>query len=699
MDTDVELKDAEVWRTGDLLIDMGSATVHRKGEEIQVIGLSFGLLIALVRAAPALLSQDELIDQVWEGRVVSPETVVQRIKLLRDALGDHADDPQYVGLVKRRGYKWLPVAQRVPAEQSGAPSVVSRLGTRPMLGLVAVLLLLVFLSPQFQGEQREFNEPLRAGIAVLPFSSQGTVPEGGDFFAVGVHDDILTELARIDDLLVISRTSVLSYQDVQRPIIDIGRELNVDKILEGNVQRTADTVKINVQLIDAESDTHLWAQGYERELSVANVIKTQRQIAVDVARALKLSLDNLPAERAPPTQSVAAYDAYLSARQLGNRAAQELQLPGSFHRVTEPLAAAIEKLLSATVQDPGFADAHALLSILYSMRYRGSVARDTAVLNKAAVAAFEAMKLNPDLPAVHMALSEYYFSIGEHEKSLDQLRQASRGQPENTGLLMALAMKTLMAGRAEESLPLAERAVAQDPLNTSAANMLVIIRYFSGDLAGAQAAIKRAISLSPDNVALAYMGATFRFAATADLAQYRKTIEALPINDAQSVHSHWDVAFLSRDYPGALSVLQAGPKKTFVTYAQYLPVAYLAGITHLMAGSHSMARTEMAKARRELEAVRLKDPTDPRVLSRLAAVLAVLGEQQLAREAVDAAQKSPRYRTNAVFARIWRRTLIEALILNGDLDDALELFETYSHNPGNLPVASFLMRPTLDPLR
>jgi Flp pilus assembly protein TadD len=418
-----------------------------------------------------------------------------------------------------------------------------------------------------------------------------------------------------------------------------------------------------------------------------------------VAKALKLSLVDLPSERAPPTQSLAAYDFYLAARQFANLAADELQVPGSYHRAEQPLASAIEMSLAATGEDPGFADAHALLSLLYSMTYRWSVDRDPALLNQSAAALFEAMKLDPDLPGVHLALSDYYSSTGEPEKSLVELEKASQGQPDNTGLLMAFAMKTLMAGRADEALSLADTAVAQDPLNIRAANMLVIIRYFSGDLSGALAAITRAQTLSPGNVALAYMGATFSFATTADLPAYRKAIENQPVNDPQSVRSHWEVAFLSRDYSAALSVLRSGSGKTFATYADYTPVSYFTGITHLMAGSHDMAVEEMKKARKELEAVRAKDPTDPRVLSRLAGALAVLGEQELARETVRAALSSPRYLNNAVFARIWRRMLIEALIFNGDVEDALDLFEVYSRNSGNLPIASFVMRPTFDQLR
>jgi len=689
--------DSQVWRAGDLLIDVGSATVKRNGEELQVTGLSFDLLVALVRAAPRLLSMDELIDAVWQGRVVSPETIVQRVKLLRDALGDDAAHPQYVGLVKRRGYKLLPAAEQLGGAE--ATPAEFRFGALHYLGLGALVLLLSFLLLRPQSNLTEDLQPLRAGIAVLPFSSQGTVPEGGNFFAAGVHDDIITELARIEDLLVISRTSVLEYLDVKRPIPEIGRELNVDKILEGNVQRTADKVKINVQLIDAESDRHMWAQGYERDLSVASVINTQRQIAVDVARELQLSLSNVPPERAPPTESLTAYDDYLSARQSGNKAADALQLPGSRHLAQQPLEAAIEKSLAAIEKDPDFVEAHAMLSALYSVAALQSVDGREALLNKASAALLAAVQLDPDLPNVRLAMSQYYFGIGEQQKSLLELRRASAGLPQDTGLLMALSIRTLMAGLADEALSLAETAVAQDPLNTRAANMLVIIRYFCGDLPGARRAVVRAQTLSPDNTALAYMGATFNFATTADVPAYRAAIKNLPVGEPHSVKAHWEGAFLSRDYPGALSILEAAPGKPFTSLVEYTPLSYLAGITHQMAGNHSKAVEAMSLARAELEALRSKTPGDPRALATLAGIFAVLGEQQSARDAVQAVLDSPRYQQNAMFARTWRRMLIEALILNGDIDDALELFEVYAGNPSSLPIASLTVRPTFDQLR
>lgn len=687
----------EIWRADDLLINVASGKVEKRGEEIPISGLTFDLLVALIRAAPAYVTQEELIASVWQGRVVSPETVVQRVKLLREALGDDASDPQYVGLVRGRGYKMLPPAQRLGEPDTG--QIAPR--NRKYLALGAICLLLLLTVLLFPGGEQPFesNQPTRAGIAVLPFSFQGTTGEDADFFAIGVHDDIITELSRIEDLVVISRTSVLSYRDAQRPISDIGRELNVDKILEGNVQRSAGKVKINVQLIEAATDKHLWAQGYERELSVANIITIQRQIATDVARALRLSLADPSPDQAMPTQNITAYDHYLLARQSVYDAVEQVQQPGTFNLARNTLESASKHLLAAINEDPEFADAYALLSLTYSLKSRVAISDRQALLNKSATALLEAMKIAPDRPRVRNALSSYYFSIGEEDKGLVELERASTGLPQDAGIKMALAMKTLMAGQAERSLALADSAIAHDPMNVRALKMLTVIRWFGEDMQGALDANRRARALSPEDIGLAYMEATFSFATTGDLPAYRNAIHDLPIQDAQGVRAHWEAAFLSRDYDEALKILQTGPQRTWITFADYTPNAYLRGITHLLAGAKDMATEEMKKAERELESVRSNDPEDTRILARIAGVHAALGEKQLARDAVQAVLASSAYQHNAVFARIWRRMLIEALLLNGDADPALDLLEVSARNPGSLPITPFILHPIFDRVR
>jgi TolB-like protein/DNA-binding winged helix-turn-helix (wHTH) protein/Flp pilus assembly protein TadD len=681
------------WRAGDLLIDLGTGGVERDGATIQVVGLSFDLLVALVRAAPNCLSHDELIDAVWEGRVVSPETIVQRVRLLRDVLSDDAKSPRYIGLVRGRGYRLLPAVQPVNAEGDTPRRSL------PLYLIAAAAVLFLALAIFRPGQESVSpDQTLRGGIAVLPFSSQGAAAEGDDFFATGVHDNIIAELAGIEDLLVISRTSVLSYRGVQRPIAEIGRELNVDKILEGSVQRSADKVTINVQLIDAREDRHLWAQGYERDLSVAGVFETQQQIAAAVARELRLLWEMHPDDTLP-TESMAAYDYYLAARQALQVASDALQSPGTFSQARQPLSAAVEHARAAIEEDPGFADAHALMSMAYAITYRSGINREQALLNRAAAALVEAVKLGPDRPQVRQASGNYYFAIGEQEKALRDLELAHRGLPHDTDMMMGLAMRYLMAGRAEEARPLAERAASRDPLNYRVLSMLQVIRWFSGDVQGALAANRRTLAVFPDSVSTAYLGASFHFAATADLPAFRKAIETLPVRDAQGVRAHWEAAYLQRDYDAALIVLQGGPAKPWTTFADYTPVSFMAGVTHLAAGNSELAREAMLDARRELEVVRTADPSDPRVLTRLAGVHAGLGEREVARDMVQAVLDSARYRQNALFSRIWRRTLVEALLLNGDHENALDLLEVASRDPDELPVAASAMRPIYDGVR
>lgn len=667
------------WKVDDLIIDRAARTVHRGAKPLRVTGLSFDLLVTLIKASPGAVDQDTLIDRVWKGRVVSPETVSQRIKLLRDALGDEAADPRYIGLVWGRGYKLLPAVQRL--EATGSETAARWRPRSVLVGSIGITALFL-AAALFLWAPAQPTPPVtavRPGIAVLPFSAQGQGMEGqeAEFLAAGIHDDIITALAQIKDLLVISRTSVLAYRDKQLPVPEIGKSLNVDKILEGQVQRTTDKIKLNVQLIDATTDKHLWAKSYEKDLSVADVLAVQQQIAADVAATFKMSLAESAGRSATPTESLPAYDHYLAARQSFQRAEDQFSRgPDLFSGGMQSLTTAATELSAALTEDPEFAEAHALLSMVQNRRYAFGLEKTQGQRDQVAASLLKAMELDPDNPRVNQALGQYYFLIGKFDESLKQAERVVDQLPQETGLLVALGMRYFIEGQVDKARQMLERAVAQDPLYFPALRGLVDVKNMSGDQEGALALNRRARALRPDDVSLAYQEANIRFFASGDLDAHRKAIARLPIIDIPSALAHWNVAFMARDYAKALSALKARPFKEIVTFIEFTPYTYYTGLTHLMAGDREQAADELQRARQALEAVASADNPEPRVLSRLAEVLAALGERELARQAVRQTLESDLFNNIELLAWIWNANLLHALTLNGDIADALDLLES-----------------------
>jgi TolB-like protein len=237
-------------------------------------------------------------------------------------------------------------------------------------------------------------------IAVLPFENRSPDPED-EFFADGMHDELLTRLFKISDLKVISRTTVMGYQDSDLKVPDIARELGVATVMEGSVQRSGKRVRINVQLVDAESDAHMWAEIYDRELSAENIFDIQSEITKAIASALNsaLSASNEAELVSRPTRSLAAYDAYVAGRLLFNR----LSRPG--------FEQAVELFDSAISEDPLFAAAYsakaeALLELfwLYDVGDQLLVAAARDALDRAEA-------LDPDAVETQNALAHYYYYV------------------------------------------------------------------------------------------------------------------------------------------------------------------------------------------------------------------------------------------------------------------------------------------------
>jgi TolB-like protein len=297
----------------------------------------------------------------------------------------------------------------------------------------------------------------RKSIAVLPFANRSN-QQDDLFFTDGIHDDLLTQLAKIHDLNVISRTSVMEYRDTKKNLREIGAELNVGTILEGGIQKVGNRVRINAQLIEASTDKHLWAETFDRELTAENIFDIQSEIARKIVQAVAGELtpeeDQLLSEI--PTKNLAAYEAYLRAR--------EVYFGANYSRSQE--FAAQPWLEKAIALDPNYGEAYALLAGLYGQTYWRGIDTSEALLEQYRDTIDLALRLNPNSPSALRALANYHYRVeNDYHLSLTLLDQALGKAPGNVDLYADRALSLRRLGRWQESIDSFHKALELDPGN------------------------------------------------------------------------------------------------------------------------------------------------------------------------------------------------------------------------------------------
>lgn len=372
-------------RVADLIVDLDRLNVVRDGIAIDLPDLSFRLLAALIRHAPERVDKDQLIAEVWDGVVVSDETLTQRVSLLRRALGETSQQPRYILAIRGRGYRLIPdvsVVAKRPAKR-----VVK-------LTLGAALILLVLVVPirwSINSDSHTSDSTATAAsLAVLPFRDMS---EGRDqqFFADGMHEELLRRLSAIDNLALISRTSVEPYRQSDLSLPEIARRLGAGTVIEGSVRIDNGRLRVTVQLINAASDEHVWSESYDSELSVQSIFEVQEDVADQIAGVLQLQyVDKRPATVALPTNNIDAYNLYWLGRY------------HTFRQTPVDLSLAVELLERAIALDSQFAEAWATLGWAYS--FQGTAygrQRPHDVYPKAKEAALRAIALDARLADAH----------------------------------------------------------------------------------------------------------------------------------------------------------------------------------------------------------------------------------------------------------------------------------------------------------
>src|SRR5437870_1577009 len=378
--------------------------------------------------------------------------------------------------------------------------------------LAACLVVLAAASGWIVWKSELIRGPVTAGIAVLPFENLSEQKENAAF-ADGVQDDILTKLAKIADLKVISRTSVMDYRG-KRNMRQIGNELRVSHVLEGSVRRTGTHLHLNAQLIDTQTDTHVWVEQYDRDLNDLFAIQTEitqkvaGQLHAKIAPAEKLAIGR------KPTNNPAAYDAYLRGRAFtGGSPLDRSTLEG----------AAIRSYQEAVKLDPNFVLAWAYLSSEQSASYWMGINQSPAELAAAKNSLDHALALNPNLPETHLALGYYrYFGERDFTGALAEFQQAEQGLPNSVDVNKAIGLIQRRLGHWDEAIDGFRRAVELDPRNAAVSDELAITYIAVRRFREAVAVADRVLALEPTNTS-ALRKKALAFWATGDL----KSVEPL----------------------------------------------------------------------------------------------------------------------------------------------------------------------------
>src|SRR5437667_1837123 len=592
-----------------------------------------------------------------------------------------------VALILAWAYDVTPQGFQVTAKAPAGTHRRRNIITLIAAGLAVSAVAGFFLFPRASGRNVEKS------IAVLPFQSLSDEKENA-YFADGMQDDILTNLSKISDLKVISRSSVMPYRgDAVRNAREIGKALDVATLLEGSVRRVGNRVRVNVQLINANNDEHIWAEDYDRDLT--DVFAIQTDLAQKIASALQAKLS--PTEKARldnrPTQNPDAYLLFVQAHDYATR----MDIFRDTTLKAEPLFGQAIKL------DPNFALAFAGLSMVESWLYHSSdpvpARREKARLN-----ADEALRLQPDLPEGHLALGfSYYYGDRDYERALAEFEIAKRGLPNAAQAYLAIGSIQRRQGKWTESTANLEKAAALDPKNANILSNLAFSYVAQRNFETADKILDRLIVAAPQSLQAALLKGGVAALWKGDLSVAEKQFSSVPSEADSEGLMTWArvwVLTLGRKFPEALQVLQKFGGETLVTWTTApCPKAFLEGTIHLLQGDKTKAQAELEGARVVSGKLLREAPDDPNRHSQHGLILAALGQKEEAiaegKRAVELLPESQDAfdgpQVTSALAQICART--------GESDEAFRLLDHLLRIPNGLTIPMLKLDPVWDPLR
>ena len=490
-----------LYRFNDYVMDTSRRELRRGEQLVAVEPQVFDLLQFLIQSRERVVSRDDMLAAVWQGRIVSEATLSSRVNSARAAIGDNGDEQRLIRTLPRRGVRFVGVVREEP------DVLPERVG-----GAVA-------------GNARpHIAEPEKPSIAVLPFSNMSGDAEQ-EYFSDGMVEEIITALSQMPQLFVIARNSSFAYKGKSIDIRQVGRELGVRYVLEGSVRKSANRVRITGQLINSSTGAHLWARRFEGSLEDAFELQDDVASSVIGAIAPKLEQAEIARARRKPTESLDAYDLYLRG------------MASVYHWTREGVSEALGLFVKAFECDPEFAAAYAMAARCYTRRmvngWMSDPDRETAEAHRLAVKAVElakddavaltfggvalalttgdgeaglvhidrALALSPNFTSAWIFSGAFRTHLGDSETAIEQLERAIRFSPLDPLMFhinMSMALAHFLAGRHDIAWPLAEIACREQPHYVSAIRVAAATNAAAGRLGDAQKHVERALRLDPD---------------------------------------------------------------------------------------------------------------------------------------------------------------------------------------------------------
>jgi Predicted integral membrane protein len=540
-----------------------------------------------------------------------------------------------------------------------------------ILDFIIIGVLLLVIAMMIVGRRpfyRQTGESIsQKSIAVLPFENLSRDPDNA-YFAIGIQNEILTRLAKIAALKVISHTSTQQYAPRPGNLREIARQLAVAHVLEGSVQKAADQVHINVQLIRAATDEHVWAESYDRKLE--NIFNVEREVATSVAEALKARLTGAEekALEQKPTSSPQAYDAYLRGLAYALR-------PGYSERNT---LAAVERFSEAVKLDPKFALAWAWLARVSALGYFNSAGNDVAALRETAKdAVSKVTQLQPKLGEAFLAQGYfYYFCEQNYDAAIASFEKARQAAPRTSDALEGLALVSRRKGEWRLSLEYFRQAIEIDPRNTSLlssyGDTYVELREYSFALK----VYDQLLEISPDNVEALVSKADIYLSA-ANLSEAAKLLSRVPSDPSSPetfVVQIWQRIYERRFGDAIAMVRDAIAVRDLPSSAKAYYRWTLADLK-AFTGDTTGALTALQQLRDEVESSRRQLKEEQFGFEVLAAADAALGDQRKALAIVDQVQVDALNVGGLAYLRA------RIALYAGDKDSAIEQLATAAHNP------------------
>ena len=562
-------------RFGDFELDFANAELRRNGNLVKLQQQPARVLVLLVNHAGQIVTRQQLAREIWgtETFVDFEQGLNYAIRQIRTALEDDADHPRFLETLPRRGYRFIAPIERtdlsefsvpkteisiVPAKQNETPRSYWRWAVAGLCVVTLTALALRYRKPQSEGLAE--NNDIQS-IAVLPLANLSSDPNQ-DYFSDGLTDELITELTKTGNLRVISRTSVIGFKNSHKSIPEIGRNLHVDAVVEGTVERVANHVRIRAQLIRAETDHHMWAESYDRDVS--DILSLEREVAQDIAQQIghRIAQGNAP----PIKFSAAAHEDYLRGRYYWNK------------RSGEGIRKGIEYFQKAIDQEPGYALAYAGLADSYVMLANWGYAPPAESYLKAKAAALRALELDDQLAEAQTSLA--YVNLlndWDWQGSEKRFRQAIALNPNYASAHHFYSILLMASGRQSEAVAEIRRAQELDPLSLIVNDVVGWIYYEGrqydqaiqqfnktlemdpnyapvlldlgtaylrkGDHRNALASFERAIASGGENsVALSDLAQAH--ALSGNRAEALKILRKLESSAAKTFVSSWDLSFI-----------------------------------------------------------------------------------------------------------------------------------------------------------